>query len=254
MPTTATWTRGAEVRIRNLASGRETTVSAAQGLVDRMVVLGADGSAVAYRQVTDGRATFSMRTVGSAADQMICERCIVRAFFADPGAALVQYGSGELVRQTLSTGERATVLRVDDGAILDASLSHDDRWIAYLVGLPNGHAAISVAPLSSASVPTEARILIREDDRILSSPRWSPTGTWLYYVSSADGFMCVWGQRLDPASRRPAGPPVGILHVHGRTSMSFPLSLPPLEVTADRLALVLGEPRGNIYLARLDRW
>jgi hypothetical protein len=47
---------------------------------------------------------------------------------------------------------------------------------------------------------------------------------------------------------------VGIVHVHGRMLMHFPLSLAPLEVAADRLALILGEARGNIYMAQLDRW
>jgi Tol biopolymer transport system component len=247
-------TRGAEVRIRALASGRETAVSTTQGLLDRAVVLSADGSVVAYRRPADGRTAFFVRPVGSADERAVCDGCVVRAFFADSNLALVQYGTGELVRQNLSTGDRTMVLRVDDVSILDAGLSRDDRWIAWLAGLPNGHAAIFVSPLQSATGAPEARILVREDNRVLSSPRWSPNGEWLYYLSSADGYMCVWGQRLDPASRKPVGAPVGIVHVHGRMLMHFPLSLAPLEVAADRLALILGEARGNIYMAQLDRW
>jgi hypothetical protein len=36
-------------------------------------------------------------------------------------------------------------------------------------------------------------------------PAWSPDSNLLYYLSKRDGFLCLWAQRLDPATKRPAG-------------------------------------------------
>ena len=38
-------------------------------------------------------------------------------------------------------------------------------------------------------------------------PIWSPDGNLLYFLSERDGFRCIWGQKLDPASKRPLGAP-----------------------------------------------
>ncbi|OFW11251.1 MAG: hypothetical protein A3H96_25780 [Acidobacteria bacterium RIFCSPLOWO2_02_FULL_67_36] len=247
-------TRDTEIRIRNLTSGRETALPPFESTMNPVPVFSADGSVLAYRQVTGGRSTYYIRTPGSATDRVLCEDCGVYAFFTDPAFALVQYGPQELVRQNVSTGARTTVLHVDGASILDAQPSWDDRWVTYLLGLPSGNVAISVAPLRDRPAPIGDRILVREDDHILLAPRWSPNGEWLYYLAASDGFMCVWGQRLDAVSRKPSGAPVGILHLHGSRTMSFPLGQWPLEVASGRLIFTLGEPKSNIYMARLDRW
>ena len=245
---------GVAIRLRDLATSRETTISSAPGMTDQALVLNSDGSLLAYRQMRAGQRIFYVHSAGSVTDAEFCQGCTIHAFFSEPRAALVQYGPRELVRQRLSGGERAVVLSVDDAMVLDASLSSDDRWLAYLLGLPDGRAAIDVAPLAVVPVPAERRARIRADDHVLASPRWSSNGSWLYYLSATDGFVCVWGQHLDPVTKRPVGPPVAILHAHGSRSMSFPLARPPLEIAPDGFVLVLGETRGNIYTARLDRW
>jgi Tol biopolymer transport system component len=248
------YTRGAEIRMRHLSTGRETALPPVKDTTDPAPVISADGAVLAYRQVIAGRSAYYVRTPGSASDRQLCEDCVVYDFFSDPSFALVRYGPRELVRQQVATGDRTTVLHVDEGSIFDARLSWDDRWIAFLLGLPSGLPAIYVAPLPGAPTPNGERILVRKDDHVLGSPRWSPDGRWLYYMSAADGFMCVWGQPLDAVSRKPVGPPVGIEHFHGSRASSFPLNRGSLEVASNRLVLILGESKGNVWMAQLDRW
>src|SRR4030095_1545783 len=45
---------------------------------------------------------------------------------------------------------------------------------------------------------------------------WSPDASVLYFLSARDGSPCLWAQRLDPATKRPAGPPLGIQHFHAK--------------------------------------
>lgn len=220
----------------------------------RTASLSADGSVLAYRRLSDGRSAYYLRALGSTRDSQLCEGCSVHAFFSDASYALVQYGLRELVRQDVSTAERTTVLHVEDGSILDARVSWDDRWMTFLLALPDGRPAIYIAPLRDAPARSAEQILVRQDDRILGAPRWSPDGTWLYYMSAADGFLCVWGQRLDATSRKPIGAPLGILHLHGSRSLHFPLTRGSLEVTPDRLVVLLGEAKGNVWMAQLSRW
>ncbi|HET7353202.1 MAG TPA: S9 family peptidase, partial [Gaiellaceae bacterium] len=70
----------------------------------------------------------------------------------------------------------------------DPRLSPDGRRVAYVVNRidreANGYrAAIWVAPLDGSEEPTQLTAGTRSD----SSPRWSPDGRWLAFVSNRDG-------------------------------------------------------------------
>ena len=45
-------------------------------------------------------------------------------------------------------------------------------------------------------------------------PSWSADGSLLYHFSFRDGAFCPWVQRIDPATKRPMGPPRAVLHLH----------------------------------------
>jgi len=44
---------------------------------------------------------------------------------------------------------------------------------------------------------------------------WSLDGSVLYLLLDADGFRCLWGQRVDQTSGRPLGGPSPARHFHG---------------------------------------
>ena len=67
----------------------------------------------------------------------------------------------------------------------------------------------------------------RENDK----PRWSPDGNLLYFTSDRDGWRWIWTRRLDPATKRPAGEPIGVFHAHSaRRSMGM-VGIGPLEIS-----------------------
>jgi hypothetical protein len=85
-------------------------------------------------------------------------------------------------------------------------------------------------------------------------PRWSPDGNTIYFLSGRDGFRCFWGQRLNPATKDPAGEPFAVQHFH-RTRRSLRYIQDSgaigLAVARDRIVFPLAELTGNIWLTKL---
>jgi eukaryotic-like serine/threonine-protein kinase len=83
-------------------------------------------------------------------------------------------------------------------------------------------------------------------------PRWSPGSNVLYYTSEADGFRCVWAQRLDPETKHPVGRPIDVYHSHSARRSLASAGIPlfwELSLTADTLFFNQGETTGNIWMA-----
>ncbi len=92
-----------------------------------------------------------------------------------------------------------------------------------------------------------------EEPAFCASPRWSPDGTRLYFLSTRDGFGCLWMQRVDAVTGRPVGGPVAIVHNHRADRSLFgPRNAWSIAVTRDRVFFNAAEMRGNFWRAKLD--
>ena len=80
-------------------------------------------------------------------------------------------------------------------------------------------------------------------------PFWSPDGNLLYFLSSRDGFLCLWAQRLDPSTKHPLGDQFEVQPFH---QSRYPLVWSGgvgMWITRDRAAFAMRERTGNIWLA-----
>ena len=86
-----------------------------------------------------------------------------------------------------------------------------------------------------------------------TQPSWSPNANLLYFWSDRDGSPCLWAQRLDPATKRPTGEPLGIQHFHskGLSWKNLYLGAPDIAVAGDKIVFNLGEHSGNIWMTDL---
>ena len=133
--------------------------------------------------------------------------------------------------------------------------SPDDRWIAFHTISSPGTRQIFIAPFRGAvPVPKNDWIPITDAQAIDRYSRWSPDGALLYFLSERDGFVCLWAQRLDPATKRPAGAAFAVRHFHtARRSLATigNPSLMGMSVGTGRLIFSMTEQTGNIWMTEV---
>jgi len=239
-----------EIRVKDLRTGEEVKVPVQGMSVNQDPRLSPDGSLVAYIDRFEGKTRTFVAAPGVSAPRALCEGCSVLGFFPGNDSALVKYKPSELERMDLRTGERKALLSTDGDTIVDAGLSPDGNWIAWLAGEPDGRAAIRIGRAASGS-GSEGAITVLQADYYLSQPAWSPNGRWLYYLSEKNGRCSLFVRELDPRTQFPIGAEREVLETtSSRLLLNFPKGIGQIGVAADKIVFEGSTETGNIYLAR----
>jgi hypothetical protein len=254
-----------ELRVRNLVTVRET-VHTSNLLTNPQI--SPDGSLLAYADQIQGKLVSFVGSAENLPGRQVCEDCQILGIFSDSQHALIRYGVNRLVRQNISTGAQTQLLTVASGALLDARLSPDDRWLAFVAAVPDREIETYIAPVGDASPSPETWLRIPTDRsyvgawwlfpptlRILRPPGpvWAADGDLLYYFSDRDGHTCIWAQRLEPRTKQPQGAPYALYHLH-RTDTS-PASFGRAMFLAgarDKLILPVWTVTSNLWTAKVD--
>ncbi len=242
--------QGLDLRVRDIASGHEEVIASN---INRASAprLSADGSRVAWFDVVEGNRVVYLSEPDTAYPRQVCQNCRVLDFFNTSTEVFIAYIGKQKVRQNLITGEQTPLFDITGLILWEATLSPDDRWVAFIVARPDGMAALYVAPVDKEPIPQDSWVQIAEDRNYLGSPNWSPDGRLIYYMSSRDDRYCVWAQRITPGGQ-PDGAPVGTLHLHG----SFQSELwdgAPFGISSDILYILLPDVKGNAWMVDVDR-
>jgi serine/threonine protein kinase len=243
--------RRTEVRLRDLATGKERSIPSSENMSGQDTRISPDGSILSYRDRVSGKFVTFVAPTESLAARQISESCRIMDFYAGSKFALAWFAPNQLVRLDLASGEKSPVLVPSAGTILNASLSPDDRRIALLSGRPGGGAAIYLVPIGGRAVSEKDGVLVAEDKRYLGSPKFSPNGNLIYFLSNRDGNCCIWAQRLDPASKKPVGEAFAIFHFHNRRlNLNLPAGNGTLGIAKNRIIFYGDEATGNIWVAK----
>ena len=77
---------------------------------------------------------------------------------------------------------------------------------------------------------------------------WASNGDTLYFLSWRDGFLCIWEQRLDRATKTPLGMARSMQHFHGARRIRQPGDF-GYALTNKELYFGLHETAANIWMA-----
>ncbi|MEO8502541.1 MAG: protein kinase [Acidobacteriota bacterium] len=215
-----------EVWLVNLVTGVRQVVARMDLATANDPVLSLDGSRVAFTSKSHANGTadphgksqaFVVEAAGGV-PRVLCEDCQVWGFISDNhGILATREGAGAWLLDVV-TGARQDVLTNADGrtSLNRMHASPDDRWLAFRGG-DGSSGKVFVAPLAPGTPSPLATWQEVQEPTTTGRPcGWSPDSTVLYLLLDADGFRCLWGQRIDPTSGRLVGGPFPVRHFHTR--------------------------------------
>jgi Tol biopolymer transport system component/DNA-binding winged helix-turn-helix (wHTH) protein len=231
-----------------------------------------DGSRVMFER--DGKAgrwpdgTQSPLPVGlmtAAVDgepEQVCERCTPRGFSSDGSVVLLQKydptdeNKDRIVALDLRTRTEKDFLRERDKPLYHPFFSWDDRWVVFkkLQSL-GGLAQIVIAPVRHGAAAGPAEWIAVTDGRSNDDkPQFSPDGNTLYFTSTRDGYLCVWSQRLDPATKHPLGSPFAFEHFHNSEGRAAAYNFfdSDLTVARDKMLINLPHIHPDIWMTQMQ--
>ena len=229
--------------LREMTTGQESRVAPSPS-VQRYPAVSASGARIAFSSYEGEKRLIYVSTRG-VGTQKVCEGCLRATDWSRDEEKLLVFGNRYGIdRFDLVSHRRTPLFEHPAYHLLYGRFSPDNHWASFTARTSPGHAMLVIAPVDGTEpVPESAWIRI-SDEAPEDSALWSPDGNLLYFTSARDGHTCVWAQRLDEKSHRPAGPAYAVQHLHGR-GVFQKLGW---SVAGGRITVVLSESTGNIWM------
>jgi len=238
---------------RDLTTGREWQLAATPRTPLNPVVT-VDGRRTAYTITkvdtggSDGPGDGYVLETSGGAPRKLCEDCQLQQWTRDGRFVVVREGRNKrLNRMEISSGKRIPLLQGSDP--LDrVHFGPDGRWMTF-----NGPGHIYLAPVhEDRASSTDEWISILSTTGAGRTAGLSPNGSLLYVLLETDGWRCLYGLQLDPATGHPRGSPFLIAHFHDAARFWGSTGLGSAAVNGLFVA-DLYETTSNIWIGSLAR-
>lgn len=238
-------------RIRDLATAKEFAISNSEA-VQWHPQISRDGSMVAYTTGKPG-SIYTAPVYGGPVRKVTDGT----SFFAwdwsrDNRTLLFNTPDQQVHAVDVPTRTQKVFLTRPGFGLFQLRFSPDDKALAVL-GC-RAECQIYVVPLANGAAPPfkDWIPLDHANGRWDDKPRWSPSGSVMYFLSDRDGFLCIWGQRMDTRSWHPIGAPFPVYHLHkSRLAISnLGTTLTEIGVAKDKIVICLQQLTGNIWSLR----
>jgi dipeptidyl aminopeptidase/acylaminoacyl peptidase len=203
---------------------------------------------------------FMVAAAGGKPEQ-VCERCTPRGFSSDGSVVLLQRydqtdpNKDRIVAFEVRTRKEQDVLSDRDGALYHPFFSWDDRWVVFKsVDVPKSSLQILIAPVGRGLAAGKAEWIAVTDGRSSDDkPQFSGDGNTVYFTSRRDGYLCIWAQRLNPATKHPLGPAFAFEHFHNSAGRSGDTKDSDLTVARDKVMINLSQIHtSDIWLTQMQ--
>jgi serine/threonine protein kinase len=186
----------------------------------------------------------------------LCTGCsLPTSWFNTNRAVLYREGSPSSIQMTdPETSEQRSVLKDPDASLSEPSWSSQNEFLLFTRENETSSKQIFAVHLPKSTASTEGKWHpITPPSESSDRPRWSGDGKTIYFLSTRDGFSCLWGQNFNAETGEVFGDPFPVMHFHNRRasidvvgSRSFNLS-----VAGDSLYFNLGESSSSIWIGTL---
>jgi Tol biopolymer transport system component/DNA-binding winged helix-turn-helix (wHTH) protein len=227
-----------------------------------------DGSKIAYSRNCESGSKFPngealpcafLISAAGGMSEPLCEDCTGRGFSPDGSFVLIQKympSQHKIVALDLATKTGRDFLGVPGRAVYHAFFSWDGHWVVFKEDLSGGAVSqILIAPVRDGVSGEPADWIAVTDGRYSDDkPQFSPDGNTVYFTSTRDGYLCIWAQRLDPATKHPIGRPVGFEHFHNPTGAHAASNIAEDDLSVSRNKMVINLPNGHtdIWITQLE--
>ena len=245
--------------LKELPDGKETPLVVSP-VSARYGDISPDGSRVASEVTEKEVSTIYAVSAAGGDPERLCRNCsLPNGWFPDAKSLIWEESANRaLVLLNLVSGQQTEIVKNSNPkyGVSRGRFSPDGRWLSFHA-IPGPEARrVYVVPFRGAVLQDEkAWIPITDGKGMERYADWSPDGNVLYFLSERDGFRCIRGQRLDPATKHPVGPPFDVYHFHhARQSIGTvnPIFISPT-VARDKMVFSMVETTGTIWMATLDK-
>jgi hypothetical protein len=245
---------------RDVASGKEKI--AGPGDNPFYAVLNGEGSRYYYGTGGQGRIDVSTRGVSgwrSWFSRSVCSHCGMPRSLSQDGKLLLLWNDGDpgnhLDLLNIESGKVRTIAMQSSSHFHGPELSPDGGWISFVVKSGKEfHAYIARVPDTGLSLESDW-IPVNPAAREFQMLFWAPDGNLLYVLSEHGEGNLNWleAQRLDPDSKRPAGPLIPVYHFkEPRVPTMDPIWNHAAAVDG-KIMLALGDISTNVWMLETAR-
>ena len=195
------------VRVREMKTGFENTLLEAPGPV--RVRISPDGSMVATNPTdTEGERVIDLYSADGARRQ-ICAECGLIFGWA-PDSKRIIFRAGRPIRFStldVKSGMQSVIVSHPDHDIGGVAYSPDGRWLLFNYAAADQDTTFFISSAHEGKAGPEREWVSINDQHPgnKARPWWSDDGGRFYYVNIPKNE--IWAQDVDPAGKRPTGPP-----------------------------------------------
>lgn len=213
------------------------------------------GNTIAFEAAEDSVPSI-YTTKRNQSPSKLCSRCSnpTSWFDGDRGIFYREGSPSRIILADVATKKIQIAVQQAGSSLGEASWSPENHYLLFTKELVGGKRQIFATRFpNTPGIGSDKWIPLTEATEWSARPRWSGDGKNVFYLSTRDGFSCIWGRHFDPDTGKTKGRPFEVMHlpafrnsIENVFSGSFNLS-----VAGNSVYLNIGQSTSSIWTGTL---